>query len=72
MFTVGPGGNGMYYFSMFLLGYGAEYGRFDMRLNDDVICTAFPDHSNNGAGDAAPGSCSAVVGVVSGNKLSFN
>ena len=36
-----------------------------MRLNDDVICTSRPDH--NELSDLAPGSCSAVVDVVTGN-----
>ena len=62
IFRVPPGGDGVYYFSTYLLSFGGEYGRFDMRLNDDVICTAFADHSNNG-----PGSCTAVVDVIAGN-----
>ena len=72
IFRVPPGGDGVYYFSTYLLSFGGEYGRFDMRLNDDVICTAFEDHSNNGSGDAAPGSCTAVVDVIAGNYFSLD
>ena len=43
-----------------------ESGRFDMMLNDDIICSTVPDHSNNGASDYVTGSCSAVVDVVAG------
>ena len=60
-----PGGDGIYYFSTFLLvDSGGEFGRFDMRLNNDVICSTLPDHSHNGIDDYAPGSCSAVVSVL--------
>ena len=69
MFTVPPGGDGVYYFSMYFMVDSGEYGRFDMFLNDDVICSTHPDHSDNGAGDDAPGSCSAVVDVVAGNNF---
>ena len=43
-----PDGDGVYYFSTYLLGDDGEWGRFDMRLNDEVICTAFSDHNNGG------------------------
>ena len=66
MFTVPPVGDGVYYFSTYLLGDDGESGRFDMRLNDEVICTAFSDH-NNGGFDYPSGSCSAIVDVVAGN-----
>ena len=69
MFTVPPGGDGVYYFSTYLLVQTGEYGRFEMTLNDNDICTTYPDHSNNGAQDWAPGSCSAVVDVVAGTYL---
>ena len=65
-FTVPPGGDGVYYFSVYLLVIDGEFGIFDMTLNDDVICTAHPDH-DNGGNDRAPGSCSAIVDVVTGN-----
>ena len=64
-----PGGDGVYYFSIYVYVDDGEYGRFDMTLNDDVICSTFPDHNNSGAGDFAPGSCSAVVQVVAGKQL---
>ena len=67
MFTVPPVGDGVYYFSTYLLGDDGESGRFDMRLNRVVICSTYPDHYNNGATDVAPGSCSAIVDIVAGN-----
>ena len=67
VFTVPPSGDGVYYFSTYVLVQTGEAATFDMRLNDDVICTTLPDHSNNGASDYAPGSCSTVVDIVTGN-----
>ena len=69
VFTVPPGGDGVYYFSTYVRVDDGEYGRFDMTLNDDIICTTEPDHTNNGNLDYAPGSCSAVVDVIEGNTF---
>ena len=66
MFTVPPDGDGLYYFSTYVLSDDGEWGRFDMMLNEDIICTANSDHSNGGL-DFASGSCSAVFNVVAGN-----
>ena len=71
-FTVPPGGEGIYYFSTFVTVNYGEYGRFEIHLNDDVICSMFPDQSNNGESDRAPGSCSAVMDVVAGKKEQVN
>ena len=67
MFTVPHDGDGLYYFSVYVVGDAGELGIFAMHLNDDVICTTYPNHDDNGALDYAPGSCSAVVEVVAGN-----
>ena len=68
VFTVPPGGDGVYYFSLYLLVDDGEGATFDMRHNNDVICTTWPDHNHNGDTDYAPGSCSAVVDVVAGKR----
>ena len=65
LFTVPPGGDGIYYFSTYLLAQQGELGRVDLMLNDDIMCSTLPDR-NNGDLDYAPGSCSAVVDVVAG------
>ena len=54
-------------FSTYIVGDHGEYGRFAMTLNDNIICSTYPDHSHNGASNYAPGSCSAVVDVVAGD-----
>ena len=65
VFTVPPGGDGVYYFSTFVVVQDGELARFDMRLNNDIICSTVPDH-DEGAPDLAPGSCSAIVDVMAG------
>ena len=69
VFTVPPGGDGVYYFSSYFLVDQGDYGRFDIMLNDDIICTTWPDQ--NASSDLAPGSCSAVVDVVAGKLLTL-
>ena len=60
-----PGEDGVYYFSVYLTVEPAEWARFDIRFNDDFICSTYPDHSNLESG-YVPGSCSAVVDAVAG------
>ena len=67
MFTVPPGGDGVYYFSTFLLVSPGEWGRFEMRLNGNVVCTAFGDQNNDGV-DYSQGGCGAVLSVVEGKS----
>ena len=66
VFTVPPGGDGVYYFSVYLLVPDGESAFIDMMLNGEVICSTYPDNNNAGA-DHAPASYSAVLDVVAGN-----
>ena len=66
-----PGVDGVYYFSTYIVAADSHFALIDMRLNDDVICSTRPDHSTNGSGDTAPGSCSAVVDIVAGVNVEF-
>ena len=67
VFTVPPGGDGVYYFSTYLLVQTGEWGHFEIRLNDNVICTAFGDQDNDGV-DFAQCGCGAVISVVEGKS----
>ena len=64
-FTVSPGGDGVYYFSVYLTVEPAEWARFDIHFNEDFICSTYPNHSNLESG-YVPGSCSPVVNAVAG------
>ena len=66
VFTVPLGGDGMYFFSTYMLVDVGEIGLFEFMLNDYVICSTLPDHDNSGANDFTPGSCSAIVNIVAG------
>ena len=66
VFTVSPGGDGVYYFSVFVRVESGETGGFHIKVSDDVMCTTYPDHNSSGDLDYAPGSCSAVVDVIAG------
>ena len=67
VFTVPPGGDGVYFFSVFVRVDAGETGGFHIKLNDDVMCTTYPDHNSSGDLDYAHGSCSAVVDAVAGD-----
>ena len=64
MFTVPPFGDGLYYFSTYLLIDDGEYGSFNMMVNDVLVCTAYGD--GNSGDDLAQATCSTVVGVAEG------
>ena len=67
MFTVPPGGDGVYYFSVYLLVDHGQYGFVDMKHNDANICRALGDNSNSGYQAAPATSSSAVVNAVAGD-----
>ena len=62
-----PGGDGFYYFSVYLLGVGAEISFFDVEHNGQLICTAVSDPFDSSASDAESTMCSAVTYDVEGN-----
>ena len=64
-----PGGDGIYFFSTYLLGSMGEFAEFEMMLNDEMICSTYPDHNHNGAMDFAPASCTAVVEAFAGECI---
>ena len=67
MFTVPPGGSGLYYFSTYLLVYGGEYGVFNIVVNDVIVCTAYRDSDTES--EWAQSTCSAVMDVAEGKEL---
>ncbi len=64
-FTVPPGGDGLYYFSTFLLVDDGEYAEFEVTINGNRFCRALGDNSS---GPEAPqATCSALAHLVEGN-----
>ena len=70
IFIVPSGGDGLYYFSTYVLVDYGKYGAFNIAVNDDVICTAFGDDSGSGAEYSYAG-CSAMAKVAEGDHLSL-
>ena len=65
-----PGGDGFYYFSVFLNGNGGEDGLFDLEINGEQLCSIELDQQ--GSGDEGQASCSAAAYVMAGLLQSFN
>ena len=69
IFTVPPGGEGLYYFSTFFSVDAAEYAQFEVVANGNPICRAFGDASENGgAADFPQAACSGLAYLVGGGK----
>ena len=69
MFTVPSGGDGLYYFSTYLLVDVGELASFNMVVNDDVtICTAQGDHSASEVDDYPQAECSAMAQLNAGMR----
>ena len=64
MFTVPPGGDGLYYFSTYLLINPSEVGSFEIVVNDVVFCTNWGDGIDGSEEPQA--TCSAVVDATEG------
>ena len=69
MFTVPPGGSGLYYFSTYLLVNSGEWGYFNIVVNDVIVCTAYGDGESGP--DWAEATCSAAMDVVEGLGYSY-
>ena len=60
-----PGGDGFYFFSVYLVIMADEWGRFDIRFNGDIICMAYAEQDDTTT-DETTTSCSAVASVAEG------
>ena len=68
-FTVPPGGDGYYFFSVYLFVQGAKSGYFDVELYEEKICTAGSDVTESAISDVDSASCSAVTYAVEGMRV---
>ena len=60
------GGDGFYYFSIFLTAWGAEYSYFDVEFSGELLCTASSDMEDTSSVDYGVISCSGVTYAVEG------
>ena len=66
-FRVPPGGDGLYYFSTFLLVDYGDVAHFEVTINGNRICAAFGDNYNSGDLDAPQATCSGLAHLMEGN-----
>ena len=75
VFTVPPGGDGLYYFSTYLAVESDEYASFHMMLNGEVLCSAVGDHDEGDDVSVPQATCSATADLTEGinyiNNLKF-
>ena len=67
MFTVPPGGDGVYYFSTYLLVDRRQFGHFNIQLNGTNICAI--ENQNLDSSTYGSASCNAVVRLTAGDKI---
>ncbi len=65
IFTVPPGGDGLFYFSTYLLVDYSEWGRFNIRVNGEILCSALGDNNSNGD-DYPQATCSSLTQLTEG------
>ena len=68
MFTVPSGGDGWYYFYIYLRVSRQEYGYFEIAVNDEPKCTAVGNMVDSGP-DTQQATCGVVTSLVTGNHL---
>ena len=70
-FTVPPGGDGFYYFSVYLTTISSEYAYFDIEINGDRLCSAAADLTEISFGDEIVTSCNSVAQAVEGKQVTL-
>ena len=65
-FTVLPGGDGLYYFSVYFTVYYYEYAFFDIQINGDTICGAYGETDSLTFADYVHTTCSATTYAAEG------
>ena len=65
-FTVPPGGDGFYYFSVYLSTVSIESAYFDVEVNGQLLCSAVGELTQMTSGDEIVASCNGIAEVVEG------
>ena len=68
-FTMPSGGDGSYYFSVFLTTVSVEFAYFDLEINGTPLCSVRGELTQMSSGDEVGVSCSGVDYVTAGKKL---
>ena len=70
MFTVPPGGDGLYYFNINLITDEGEDHGIALLWNNGIQCMAAGEQEESGAGDYPASSCSVVIMATAGHRYS--
>ena len=70
-FTVPPGGDGVYYLSVYLVTPGGEVAYFEIEVNGQALCSAMADLNASPSGDEAETACHGVADIAEGGRMSF-
>ena len=62
------GGEGYYYFSVFLTLFAGDAGFFDLQINGDTMCMAFTDKQGVSGGQDGQAACNVVAYITEGMK----
>ncbi len=65
IFTVPTGGDGLYYFSIYLLVENGEWGEFRLWVNGEILCSAYGDAYNSPSEDPQA-TCSGLAQLTMG------
>ena len=63
-FTVPPGGDGYYYFSIHFLVRLAKWARFDVAINGEILCSTEQSHGPRNYGQAVCSGASYITGGI--------
>ncbi len=66
IFTVPPGGDGLYYLSTYLVLLTGKQANFDMTINAQKLCTAAGDATNGDVSESPGASCSGMARLAEG------
>ena len=61
-----PGGDGFYYFSVYLLVDDDISVAFDVEINGQLICTVYSDLTESPSSDTEATSCNGVANALEG------
>ena len=70
-FTVPSGGDGLYYFSVYLSTISNENAYFNVEINGQLLCSAVGEMTDANSGDAWATSCSGVAEVMEGKMETY-
>ena len=70
-FTVPSGGDGFYYFSVYLTTISSEFANFDLEVNTEILCSAYAELNNGVSLDEWGTSCSGVAELMEGKLLNI-